>query len=67
MFLLLGALELFVSNPMLRAFIEHINLFNHLEDFARGIVDSRRLVLHLSVIVFCLTAAAKTLEVKKWR
>jgi len=65
--LLLGALELFVSNSTLRAVIAHVNLFEHMEELARGIVDSRRLVFYLSVVVFCLVAAARALEAKKWR
>lgn len=67
MFLLVGALEMFVSHPLLMAIIAHINLFSMMEDFSRGIVDSRHLVLHLCVVVFCLWAACKTLEVHKWR
>lgn len=66
-FLLLGALDLFVSSPGARAVVAHLNLFEHMEEFARGIVDSRRVVFHLSVILFCLTAATKALEAKRWR
>jgi ABC-2 type transport system permease protein len=65
--LLLGPLEHFVASPVIRAVVSHVNLFEHMEDFARGIVDSRHLVLHGSVIVFCLAAATKALEAKKWR
>jgi ABC-2 type transport system permease protein len=64
---LLGALEPFVSRPGLRAVLAHVNLFQHMEDFARGIVDSRAVVLLLSVVVFCLVAAARALEARKWR
>jgi ABC-2 type transport system permease protein len=67
LFLMLGALEPFTSRPDLRALLAYVNLFQHMEDFARGIVDSRRLMLYLSVIVFCLVAAARALEAKKWR
>jgi ABC-2 type transport system permease protein len=65
--LLLGPLELFVSSPSLRAVISHLNLFDQMEEFASGIVDSRRLVLHLSLIVLCLAAATRALEARKWR
>jgi ABC-2 type transport system permease protein len=65
--LLFGVLQLFVKDPALRAVLAYINLFDHMEDFSRGIVDSRHLVLHGSVICFCLVAAVKTLERRKWR
>jgi len=65
--LLVGPLDLYVSRPWLKALIGHLNLFEQLDELGRGIVDSRRLVLHLSLIVFCLTAAVKALELKKWR
>jgi len=65
--LLLGPLELFVASPTLRAVLAHVNLFDHMEEFASGIVDSRRLVLHLGLIVFCLAAAVKALEARRWR
>lgn len=64
--LLVGPLEMFTSRPVLRAIISHINLFDHIDDFARGIVDTRHVIFHLSVIGFCLTAAAKLLQRRKW-
>jgi ABC-2 type transport system permease protein len=67
LFLLLSALEHFVSDPTLRAVIVHLDLFEHMEEFARGVVDSRRFAVHLSLIALCLTAAAKALEVGRWR
>ena len=41
--LLAGPLELYVEQPALREFLRHVNLFDHMEDFARGIVDTRQL------------------------
>ncbi len=65
--LMVGPLELFVDQPTLRAIIDHVNLFDQMEDFGRGIVDTRHLVFHASLIVFCLTACVKALEGRKWR
>ncbi len=65
--LLVGALALVVTQGAAGALVDHLNLFEHMDEFARGIVDSRRLVFYLTLIVFCLTAAARALEVKKWR
>jgi ABC-2 type transport system permease protein len=59
--LLLAPLELFVSGA-LKAVLGRLNLFDQMDDFARGIVDSRHIVFHLSLIVFCLTAATRALR-----
>ncbi len=64
--LLLGPMSLFTANPTLRAVIEHLNLFEHLDEFARGIVDSRRIALYLGMIIFCLAAATKALQRRRW-
>jgi len=60
--LLLGPLQLFATDPTLRAIISRLNLFDQMETFSRGILDSRHLLLHLSVALFCLTAAAVALR-----
>lgn len=65
--MLLGAAEVFASAPLARAILGHLNLFDQMDDFARGIVDSRHIVVQASLIVFCLVAATKALEAKKWR
>ncbi len=38
-----------------------------MDDFAKGIVDTRHVVYQLSAGVLFLFFAAKSLEVKKWR
>lgn len=61
-FLLLGPLELFVEVPWIRHLASYCNIFEHMEDFARGIVDSRHLVLYLSIGTFGLVAAVTALR-----
>jgi ABC-2 type transport system permease protein len=65
--LLLSPLGLYARQPTLKVILDYLNLFDHLDDFARGIVDSRRVVFYLSLIVFFLCLSVKTLEAKKWR
>lgn len=60
--LLVGPLELFVRSETLRAVIAHLDLFEQLDEYARGIVDARRVVLDLSIVAFCLVCATKRLE-----
>lgn len=63
--LLLGPLELFLRDPTLRAIVAHLDLFAQLDEYARGIVDARRVVLDLSIVVFCLVCATKRLEQRR--
>jgi ABC-2 type transport system permease protein len=37
------------------------------DDFSRGIVDSRHLVLYVSVAVFCLFLTVRSLEARRWQ
>src|SRR5206468_10339926 len=36
-------------------------------DFARGVVDTRHLVLYMSVAAFCLFLTVRSLESRRWR
>ncbi len=63
-----GLLEsLFETNEVLSEAFAYMNLWQHMEEFSRGIVDSRRLVYYLSVTLLFLFLSARTLEAKKWR
>jgi ABC-2 type transport system permease protein len=44
-----------------------VSFWNHIDEFASGIVDSRRLVFYLSGTLFFLFLASRALEDKKWR
>lgn len=59
--------QLLVSSSALKSVLGYMNLWNHMDDFAKGIVDSRHVVYQLSAGIFFLYLAAKSLEVKKWR
>jgi ABC-2 type transport system permease protein len=58
--------ELFRGDAAREAF-GYLNLANHMDELARGIVDTRRLVYYLSTTVFFLFLAARALEDRKWR
>lgn len=58
--------QLLVSSSTARSVLEHMNPWNQMENFARGIVDTRHVVYQLSVGLVFLFLAAKSLEVKKW-
>jgi ABC-2 type transport system permease protein len=59
--------QLMVSSSALRDALAHMNLWTHMDDYAKGIVDTRHVMYELSVGVLFLFLASKSLEVKKWR
>jgi ABC-2 type transport system permease protein len=60
--LLVGALgDSLVRTGRWAPLLQHINLFRHMEDFGRGIVDTRHVVYHLGLIVVALFAATRAL------
>jgi ABC-2 type transport system permease protein len=59
--------QLMVSSSPFRDALGHMNLWTHMDDYAKGIVDTRHVVYELSVGLLFLFLASKSLEVKKWR
>jgi ABC-2 type transport system permease protein len=60
--LLCGAVgDLQVRTGPWAALLQHLNLFRHMEDFGRGLVDTRRVVHHLSLVVLGVYASARML------
>lgn len=68
MLLLVGALgDALVRSGPWSAVLQHINLFRHMEDFGRGIVDSRHVVYHLGLAALALFAATRALAAQRGR
>jgi ABC-2 type transport system permease protein len=66
--LLVGALgETLLHGSRWQHLFEYIDLFRHMEEFGRGIVDSRRIVYHLGIVVVALFAATRALEWRRGR
>ena len=59
--------QLMISSSIIKSALGHMNLWTQMDDFAKGIVDTRHVIYQLSVGVLFLFLAAKSLEVKKWR
>ena len=49
------------------AVVGHIALTEHMQDFARGVVDTRQLVFYLSLTVFFLFLTLKVVESRRWK
>ena len=62
-----GLVEQLVTSDALKEALRYVNLWSHMEDFSKGIVDTRRLAFYLSTTVFFLFLAARGLEARKWR
>lgn len=55
------------SNQTVKDLLAHMNLISGVEEATRGIIDTRRIVYPLSLIVLFLFLASRTLAAKKWR
>jgi len=47
--------------------LAYLNLLGHMEDFSKGIVDTRRLVYYASTVVLFLFLSSRVLAARKWR
>ena len=53
--------------PTGQAIVTHLSITEHLDDFARGIIDTKHVVYYLSFIVFGLFLTAKSVDSARWR
>ena len=60
-----GLLESMVNDPGKRDLLNYFNLWEHMDEFSRGIVDTRHLVYYVSATVFVLVLATISLTAKK--
>ena len=47
--------------------LAHLSITDHLDDFARGVIDTKHLVYYLSFIAFGLFLTAKAVDSERWR
>jgi ABC-2 type transport system permease protein len=62
-----GLVENLVTNAAGKAILGYMNLWDHMDDFGRGIVDTRHLVYGLSLSGLFLFFATKALQASKGR
>ncbi len=55
------------ANDLIKKTLDYLNVWDHIEEFSSGIIDTRRLVFYLSGTLFFLFLASRVLEDKKWR
>jgi len=68
-FLLLWVINWFGegSGPTGRAVLSFLSITEHLDDFTRGIIDTKHVVYYLSFITFGLFLTAKSVDSERWR
>jgi hypothetical protein len=47
--------------------MDHLSVTHHMQDFARGVIDGRALVFHLSVTFFFLFLTQRVIEMRRWK
>lgn len=62
-----GLLENLFNSEITKEALGYMNLWQHMEDFSKGIVDSRALVYYLTATIFFLFLSSRALEANKWR
>jgi ABC-2 type transport system permease protein len=62
-----GTLELLKLDSMAttRSAVEYMQTFTHLDDFTRGVIDTRQMLYHLSGAILCLIFAILGVEAKQ--
>jgi ABC-2 type transport system permease protein len=62
-----GLVENLVTQPGLKDALGYMNLWEHMDDFARGLVDTRHVIYQLSLAGLFLYLATKALQASKGR
>lgn len=70
-FIVLLALNYFsdigsLASPKVGQFLQSVSFSENLDNFSRGLIDTRNVVFFLSVTVLCLAFAFRSLESRKW-
>jgi ABC-2 type transport system permease protein len=47
--------------------INYLSIVTHMENFSKGVVDSKDVIFYLSMIFFCLFLTSRSMESLRWR
>lgn len=64
---LMGVFEFLSPSQSAGSLLGYMNLWTHMEDFGRGIVDSKHLVYYGSITLFALFGTVQILQARRWR
>ena len=63
----IGILDAFVKDPEASQLIRYLSLLDHLQDFAKGILDTRPLIFYLSLTTIGLFLTGRIISSPRWR
>ncbi|MCG2659673.1 MAG: ABC transporter permease subunit [Kiritimatiellae bacterium] len=63
----LDTVRLFLPGAAVQAALTYMSSTQHVQDFARGVVDTRPIVFYLSLAVFFVFATVKAIEARQWK
>jgi ABC-2 type transport system permease protein len=63
----LGLLELVISDPSSQEFVRQISILDHMHHFSKGLLDTRPLIYHASIIASSLVLTTQVLESPAFR
>ena len=56
-----------LTGPRTSAVLEYLSITSHLDDFTRGVVDTKHVVYYVSFIAFGLFLTARSVDTERWR
>jgi len=62
-----GLLEMLINDETLRQVLGYLNLWQHMDELGKGVVDTRRLVYYVTGPALFLFLATRALAVRRWR
>jgi gliding motility-associated transport system permease protein len=55
------------TGPTTQSVLNYLSITDHLDDFTKGVVDTKHLVYYLSFIAFGLFLTARSVDTERWR
>jgi ABC-2 type transport system permease protein len=55
------------SSPGVGAVLNYLSITSHLDDFTKGVIDTKHIIYYLSFITFGLFLTAKAVDSERWR
>jgi len=55
------------SGPTLDQLTQYLSIIEHLDDFSKGVIDTKHVIYYVSFITFGLFLTAKSVDTERWR
>jgi ABC-2 type transport system permease protein len=69
LFFFSGLLAYFTPNvtPVVSEIVSYFSIMEHMGEFSKGIIDSRRIVFYLSATFLMLTLTQQVFQYRRWK